>query len=244
MKRPDTEPTLDMNTPTAAAPRKALVLLVDPDEDSRAPHAESLRSAAFDVEEAIDGREALVRAAASTPTIIVTETRLRFIDGYALCSLFRRDPPTRDTAIIVLTGDALPAQLDRARDSGADLVLVKPCPPEHLLAELERLPSMWIEAGSLPSVAARLSRSRNLLEFAQQKRRTHVRAHQRFETTTPPLQPPSLSCPSCARQLKYERSHIGGVSDRYPEQWDYYSCAAGCGMFQYRQRTRRLRPAG
>ena len=114
-------------------------------------YGESLRLAAFDVEEATDGREALVRAAASTPTIIVTETRLRFIDGYALCSLFRGDPPTRDTPIIVLTGDAVPAQLDRARDSGADSVLVKPCLPEQLIAAIDRLPATWLQPRAAPA---------------------------------------------------------------------------------------------
>jgi CheY-like chemotaxis protein len=242
----------EMDTSTAAAPRKGLVLLVDPDDDSRVLYGESLRLAAFNVEEATDGREALVRAAASTPTIIVTETRLRFIDGYALCSLFRGDPPTRETPIIVLTADAVPAQLDRARESGADSVLVKPCPPEELLAEIDRLPATWLQprAASAPSAAARPAPAGDELPFAQEqrstqeKRSTYVKAHQRFETTTPPRPPPELWCPSCALRLKYERSHIGGVSDRHPEQWDYYSCAGGCGMFQYRQRTRRLRPAG
>jgi hypothetical protein len=38
----------------------------------------------------------------------------------------------------------------------------------------------------------------------------------------------------------YEHSHVGGVSQRHPEQWDYYRCSA-CGRFQYRQRTRKLR---
>jgi hypothetical protein len=41
--------------------------------------------------------------------------------------------------------------------------------------------------------------------------------------------------------LTYERSHIGGVSERNSEQWDYYECPSGCGTFQYRQRTRKLR---
>jgi two-component system chemotaxis response regulator CheY len=234
-----------MDTSTTAASRKGLVLLVDPDDDSRVLYGESLRLAAFDVEEATDGREALVRAAASTPTIIVTETRLRFIDGYALCSLFRGDPPTRDTPIIVLTGDAVPAQLDRARDSGADSVLVKPCLPEQLIAAIDRLPATWLQPRAAPAsgVAARHARSEDLLDAAPEKRRTRVRAHQRFETTTPPLSPPELWCPSCTVLLKYERSHIGGVSDRHREQWDYYSCPGSCGTFQYRQRTRRLRPA-
>jgi two-component system chemotaxis response regulator CheY len=234
-----------MDTSTTAASRKGLVLLVDPDDDSRVLYGESLRLAAFDVEEATDGREALVRAAASTPTIIVTETRLRFIDGYALCSLFRGDPPTRDTPIIVLTADAVPAQLDRARDSGADSVLVKPCLPEQLIAAIERLPATSLQPSTAPApgVSARHARSGDPHDAPGDKRRTHVKAHQRFETTTPPLPAPELWCPSCTALLKYERSHIGGVSDRYREQWDYYSCPGSCGTFQYRQRTRRLRPA-
>jgi two-component system chemotaxis response regulator CheY len=52
---------------------------------------------------------------------------------------------------------------------------------------------------------------------------------------------PELLCPSCTGWLRHERSHIGGVNDRHPEQWDYYVCSASCGTFQYRQRTRKLR---
>jgi CheY-like chemotaxis protein len=235
-----------MGTLTVATDRKALVLLVVPDGDNRVSYADSLRLAAFDVDEATDGREALVRAAARTPRIIVTETGLPFIDGYALCALFRNDPPTRNTALIVLTADARPAQVDRARHSGADAVLVKPCLPEQLLAAIERLPATGPQASEVlqPGLAARLERSAGLLAFSREKRRTYVRVHQRFETTTPALQPPELWCPSCGLLLTYERSHIGGVSGRFSEQWDYYSCAARCGTFQYRQRTRKLRPAG
>jgi hypothetical protein len=36
-------------------------------------------------------------------------------------------------------------------------------------------------------------------------------------------------------------SHVGGVNSLHREQWDYFSCPAGCGTFQYRQRTRRVR---
>jgi hypothetical protein len=67
------------------------------------------------------------------------------------------------------------------------------------------------------------------------------RTHHRHDTTAPPLTPPVLVCPSCDQPLMYQRSHVGGVSARHQEQWDYYECVAGCGSFQYRQRTRRLR---
>ena len=50
-----------------------------------------------------------------------------------------------------------------------------------------------------------------------------------------------LVCPNCGHALDYRRSQIGGVSARNSEQWDYFDCAMGCGTFEYRQRTRKLR---
>jgi hypothetical protein len=67
------------------------------------------------------------------------------------------------------------------------------------------------------------------------------RTFHRHDTTKPPTAPPDLVCPVCDRRLVYQRSHIGGVSERHAEQWDDYECLAGCGVFQYRQRTRTLR---
>ncbi len=50
-----------------------------------------------------------------------------------------------------------------------------------------------------------------------------------------------MTCPRCDRPLLYEKSHVGGVNARELEQWDYFECPQGCGTFQYRQRTRKLR---
>jgi hypothetical protein len=63
----------------------------------------------------------------------------------------------------------------------------------------------------------------------------------RVETDAPPAAPPSLVCPACDKPLVYARSHVGGVNARSSEQWDYFDCPSGCGTFQYRQRTRKLR---
>ena len=67
------------------------------------------------------------------------------------------------------------------------------------------------------------------------------RVHTRFTTTEPSIAPPALICPSCVLQMRYVQSYIGGVSALQPEQWDYFVCQTGCGTFQYRHRTRKLR---
>ena len=230
-------------SPERLAPPVPLVLLVDRDIDTRSLYRHSLTQCGWRVEEADDGREALAKAILRHPNLVVTETRLPFIDGYALCELLRRDPETHNVGIVVLTADAFPAQVERARAVGADSVLVKPCLPDQLQAELQRLfaESQDLRARSDAArtrASVQLSRSAELLS---RHRRTLVRAHERFETTAPPLHPPELRCPTCDRALQYERSHVGGVSDRHSEQWDYYVCSAACGTFQYRQRTRKLR---
>jgi len=194
----------------------ALALLVDRDADTRELYATCLRAAGYDVEEAEDGREALAKAIELHPDIVITETRLPGMDGFTLCARLLKESSTRDIPIVFVTGDAFERDLQRARDAGGEAVLVKPCAPDDLLAEVRRVHAR--------SVALRAQRK----SFRQ-------------ETTKPPNTPPVLVCPLCDEPVRYLRSEVGGVSVRYLEQWDYFECAAGCGTFQYRQRTRKLR---
>src|SRR5262249_44439898 len=84
--------------------------------------------------------------------------------------------------------------------------------------------------------------SQALLERAARTgSRMKARIHQRYVTLTPPLTPPALRCPHCERPLDYVNSQIGGVNASQPEQGDRFDCAAGCGAFHYRHRTRQLR---
>jgi CheY-like chemotaxis protein len=210
-------PTTNALRPVAPTPR---ILVVDADDDTRAFYRQSLQLSGYDVVEASDGRDALTKALVGPPSLVVTELGLPLLDGYALCEILRRDRATADTPILVVTSEARPAELDRARKAGADVVIAKPTTSEHILSETQRL----------------LADAKDLREHCT----VLVKSHSRFTTTTPPASPPSLICPSCDRPLAYDRSHIGGVSERQPEQWDYYTCPA-CGAFQYRQRTRKLR---
>src|SRR5207244_12739232 len=69
-----------------------LVLLVDSDADVRACYRTALEGIGYEVDEAEDGRQALVKVFSRRPSVIVTGTRLAFIDGNELCTVLRRDP--------------------------------------------------------------------------------------------------------------------------------------------------------
>jgi CheY-like chemotaxis protein len=240
-----------MNRPAAGVfPHQVatqVALLVDRDSDTRRMYAEYLKFGTWSVDEASDGREALAKAIAGQPDVIVTESRLPGINGFDLCSILKRDSTTRGIPIVMVTGDAFAADLQRAQSAGADAVLVKPCLPETLGNEIHRLlaQSQELRARGVTvrnRIGDQLARSEALVEKSRKTHRVALsRAHQRHDTTTPPLTPPGLICPGCDQPLLYLRSHVGGVSARNSEQWDYFECPQGCGTFQYRERTRKLR---
>jgi CheY-like chemotaxis protein len=221
--------------------RPPVALLVDRDLDTVAMYAEYLSQASYAIEYATDGRDALVKAIARPPDILVTDTRLPGIDGYQLMELIRRDPQTQAVWIVTVTADADPVSLERARTAGADAVLVKPCLPDELLSRLQQLiaRSRKLQSRSAAlrtKVGRQLGRAR-----AIRHRRAMSHVFDRRTTTTPLITPPKPACPDCRYPLVYRCSHLGGVSARHPEQWDDFECENGCGAFHYRHRTGKLR---
>ena len=240
-------PTLDPVSRFAGDP--IVALLVDRDQDTRHMYAEFLKLGNWRVDEASDGREALAKAIALHPDIIITETRLPGIDGITLCALLRRDVATNAIPVIFVTGDAYPADIERAIAAGGDMVLTKPCLPEHLLTRvhdvMDKSRNVRTRAAAVRFDALdQLARADEVLSRTVDTLHRHPtlkKAHRRGDTVNPPIAPPSLVCPSCDKPLTYLRSHLGGVSSKHSEQWDYFDCEAGCGTFQYRARTRKLR---
>ena len=124
---------------SASLDRALHALLVDRDPDTRSLYAATLTGDCWQVDEAADGREALAKAIAVRPDVVITDSRLPGIDGIALCGLLRRDMVTSMIPVVFVTGDAYPADVARATAAGADLVLTKPCLPQQLLAGLRRV---------------------------------------------------------------------------------------------------------
>ena len=220
-----------------------VVLVADSDAGTRARYREALVQAGCDVVEASDGRDALAKAFAESPSLVITELSLPFVNGYALCDILRRDPVTAAIPILVVAAEASQDRADRVERLGVDGVLLKPTTPARIVDEARRV----LASPRDGPVGVRARGTDEQRQPSDQRRAplsrgvSHTKAHFRFTTTSPAKSPPALSCPSCDRALKYEQSHIGGVSDRHPEQWDYFVCAGGCGVFQYRQRTRKVR---
>jgi CheY-like chemotaxis protein len=120
-------------------PASPLVLLVDDYADAREMYAYYLARHGFRVEEASDGHEALEKALTLNPAIILMDLSLPGIDGWELARLLKQDSRTTSVPIIALTAHALNGEEQRARGAGCDAFVTKPCLPQVLADEMNRV---------------------------------------------------------------------------------------------------------
>ena len=115
------------------------VLVVDDYPDAREMYAEYLQYSGFDVVEAGNGIEALERAADSAPYIILMDLSLPVMDGWEATRRLKADKATADIPIVALTGHALAGILEGAKKAGCDAFVTKPCLPEDLVKEIQKV---------------------------------------------------------------------------------------------------------
>jgi DNA-binding response OmpR family regulator len=223
------------------------ILIVDPDEPIRLIYRQALEMAGHGVVEASDGRDALVKALDAAPSLVIVKAELPIIDGLALCEILRQDRATHAIPVMLLSDGDHVDVLQRARRIGVDAVVTEPVRLEDLVDEASRLIGQDGRQPRRQAVNTSAAANRNGHGNGHgngngnSARLTQAKAHVRFNTRSPATPPPELRCRLCDSELVYQFSHIGGVNQRHPEQWDYFVCSHSCATYEYRQRTRRLR---
>jgi diguanylate cyclase (GGDEF)-like protein len=113
------------------------ILVVDDDADIARFVEVNLRSAGYDVSVATDGEEALERAAALRPDLVLLDVMMPRIDGFEVAQRLRRNPQTANASIIMLTAKALSTDKVLGLTAGADDYIIKPFDPIELLARVK-----------------------------------------------------------------------------------------------------------
>jgi DNA-binding response OmpR family regulator len=115
------------------------ILVVDDEPEAVELLEFNLRTAGFDVLTATDGGEALKKAHAAVPNLIILDLMLPEIDGLEVCKVLRRDPKTSGLPIIMVTAKA--AEIDRilGLELGADDYVTKPFSPRELILRVKKL---------------------------------------------------------------------------------------------------------
>ncbi|HXH07739.1 MAG TPA: response regulator, partial [Vicinamibacterales bacterium] len=115
-----------------------LILLVEDYEDAREMYRDYLTFAGFRVETAANGREAIRKARALLPDLILMDLALPVLDGWEATRRLKEDPRTRDIRVVALSAHAMPGEEERAREAGCVGFVAKPCLPEELVLEIGR----------------------------------------------------------------------------------------------------------
>jgi DNA-binding response OmpR family regulator len=113
------------------------VLVIEDDQDTRDMYELLLTTKGFAVQTARTGMEGFTRACESRPGVILTDLGLPNIDGWEVVRRLKSDTRTNNIPVIVITGRTT-SELDDKASSFGTRVLLKPCPPDMLVDEIER----------------------------------------------------------------------------------------------------------
>lgn len=116
-----------------------LVLVVEDYQDAREMYAAYLQFSGYRVAEATNGVEAIEKSLELMPDIILMDLALPRMDGWEATRRLKMDPRTRHIPVVALTGHALAGHAEGARQAGCDSFVTKPCLPDALVAEIQRM---------------------------------------------------------------------------------------------------------
>ncbi|HET9316935.1 MAG TPA: ATP-binding protein, partial [Vicinamibacteria bacterium] len=119
-----------------AGPRAGRVLVVEDNADSRELLCVLLERAGYTCETAATGREALERAEANRPDVVVLDVGLPEIDGFEVARRIRATSRLGHVRLIAVTGYGQEVDRAASRAAGFDAHLVKPVQAECLLGLL------------------------------------------------------------------------------------------------------------
>jgi len=109
----------------------ATVLVADDDADIRRIVELNLRLEGFEVVTARDGPDALAKAVAVRPDLVLLDVRMPGIDGYTICAQLRSDASLAAVPVIIVTADYGPAEVEAAAGLGRTTSWSSPSIPPY-----------------------------------------------------------------------------------------------------------------
>jgi two-component system chemotaxis response regulator CheY len=116
-----------------------MILAVDDSASIRQMVAFTLKSAGYDVIEAVDGQDGLEKAKTKAVSLVLTDQNMPRMDGISLVKELRALPQHKSTPILMLTTESSDQMKAQGKAAGATGWLVKPFDPAKLLEVVKKV---------------------------------------------------------------------------------------------------------
>lgn len=115
------------------------ILAVDDSASIRQMVSFTLKSAGYDVVEAVDGQDGLDKSKTNIINLILTDQNMPRMDGLTLIKTLRGMQQYASTPILMLTTESSDAMKSQGRAAGATGWLVKPFDPQKLIEVVRKV---------------------------------------------------------------------------------------------------------
>lgn len=115
------------------------ILAVDDSASMRQMVAFTLKSAGYNVVEAVDGQDAWEKSSEQDFALVLTDQNMPRMDGISLTKKLRDSPKFKTTPILILTTESSDQMKQAGRGAGATGWLVKPFDPAKLIEVIKKV---------------------------------------------------------------------------------------------------------
>ena len=115
------------------------ILAVDDSASMRQMVSFTLKSAGYNVVEAVDGQDAYEKAGGRSFDLVLTDQNMPRMDGISLTKKLRESPQFKTTPILMLTTESSDQMKQAGRAAGATGWLVKPFDPTKLIEVIQKV---------------------------------------------------------------------------------------------------------
>jgi two-component system alkaline phosphatase synthesis response regulator PhoP len=122
------------------------ILIAEDEKDIRELVVFSLDFAGFEVIAAIDGQDALEKAIASKPDLIMMDVRMPRMTGYEACVQMKQMDELKDIPIVFLSAKGQESEIQTGLEAGAYEYILKPFAPDDLIGRVKQI----VQSLSLP----------------------------------------------------------------------------------------------
>jgi two-component system cell cycle response regulator DivK len=113
------------------------ILVVDDNQDSRELVVKVLKNKGYQMVEAIDGEEAVEKAIAQMPDLILLDISIPKLNGYEVTRILKGKEECKNIPVVALTAHAMKGDRTKALEAGCEGYITKPINVRELAAQVK-----------------------------------------------------------------------------------------------------------